>query len=56
MNVPEVIRRAVEIGKLDGRITFDELNKLCDGAMLDPKDIERILNALTGAGIWIEGD
>lgn len=56
MNLPEVIRRAIEIGKLDGRITFDELNKLCEGAVLDPKDIERILNALSEVGIWIEED
>ncbi|MDF0516379.1 RNA polymerase sigma factor region1.1 domain-containing protein [Bradyrhizobium yuanmingense] len=54
--MPEIIRRAIEIGTLDGRITFDELNKLCEGAMLDPKDIDLILNALSEAGIWIEGD
>ncbi|WP_042336437.1 RNA polymerase sigma factor region1.1 domain-containing protein [Bradyrhizobium sp. DOA9] len=56
MNVPEIIGRAIEIGTLDGRITFDDLNELCEGAMLDPKDIDRILNALSEAGIRIEGD
>lgn len=56
MNVPEIIRRAIEIGERNGKITFDELNQLCDSEELDPKDIERILNTLSEAGIWIEGD
>ncbi|WP_342740671.1 RNA polymerase sigma factor region1.1 domain-containing protein [Bradyrhizobium sp. B117] len=56
MSVAEVIRRAVEIGERSGKITFAELNKLCDSRELEPKDIERILNALSEAGIWIEGD
>jgi hypothetical protein len=56
MNVPEIIRRAIEIGEQNGKITFDELNQLCDGRVLDPKDIERILSTLSQAGIWIEGD
>lgn len=56
MNVPEIIRRAMEIGERDGKITFNELNQLCDSRLLDPKDVERILNALSEAGIWIEGD
>jgi hypothetical protein len=56
MNVPEIIRRAIEIGERNGKMTFDELNQLCDSGVLDPKDIERILNALSKTGIWIEGD
>jgi hypothetical protein len=56
MNVPEIIRRAIEIGERNGKITFDELNQLCDSGVLDPKDIERIFNTLSEAGIWIEGD
>lgn len=56
MNVPEIIRRAIETGERNGRITFDELNQLCDSGVLDPKDIGRILNALSEAKIWIEGD
>ncbi|MCK1617693.1 RNA polymerase subunit sigma-70 [Bradyrhizobium sp. 159] len=56
MNVSEIIRRAIEIGRPDGKITFDELNELCDSRVLDPKDIDRFLNALSEAGIWIEGD
>lgn len=56
MNVAQVIRRAIEIGERDGKITFTELNRLCDSRELDPQDIERIFNALSEAGIWIEGD
>ncbi|WP_074123501.1 RNA polymerase subunit sigma-70 [Bradyrhizobium sp. AS23.2] len=56
MSVPEIIRRAIEIGERNGKITFDELNRLCDSSVLDPKDIERVLNALSEARIWIEGD
>jgi hypothetical protein len=56
MSVPEIIRRAIEIGERNGKISFDELNQLCDSGALAPQDIERILNALSEAGIWIEGD
>jgi Sigma-70 factor, region 1.1 len=56
MDVPEIIRQAIEIGERNGKITFDELNKLCDNRALDPKTIEHILNSLSEAGIWIEGD
>ncbi|MDE5445374.1 RNA polymerase subunit sigma-70 [Bradyrhizobium sp. CSA207] len=56
MSVAEIIRRAIEIGERNGKITFDELNQLCDSRELDPKDIERVLNALSAAGVWIEGD
>lgn len=56
MRVPEIIRRAIEIGQREGKVTFDELNELCGSRVLDPKDIDRILSALSEAGIWIEGD
>ncbi|WP_439407933.1 RNA polymerase sigma factor region1.1 domain-containing protein [Bradyrhizobium sp. DASA03076] len=56
MNVPEIIRRAIEIGERNGKITFDELNQLCDSRVLDSKDIERILSTLSEAEIWVEGD
>jgi hypothetical protein len=56
MGMPEIIRRAIEIGERNGKITFNELDHLCDSGVLDPKDIERILNTLSEAGIWIEGN
>ncbi|MCK1391027.1 RNA polymerase sigma factor region1.1 domain-containing protein [Bradyrhizobium sp. 1] len=52
MSVPEIIRRAIEIGEREGKITFDELNELC-GNGIEPEHIERIFNALSDAGIWI---
>jgi hypothetical protein len=52
MSVPEIIRRAIEIGERNGQITFDELNELWDKReILQPKHIERILNALSQEGI-----
>ncbi|MBR0875050.1 RNA polymerase subunit sigma-70 [Bradyrhizobium tropiciagri] len=56
MSVPEIIRRAIEFGERNGKITFDELNQLCDSGVLAPKDIEWILNALSEAEIRIEED
>lgn len=57
MNLPEIIRQAMEIGERNGRITFDELNELCgNGIDVDPKDIERLLSALGEAGIWVEDE
>jgi hypothetical protein len=54
MSVPEILRRAIEIGGGNGKITFGELNQLCESRALEPKDIERILNTLSEAWIWIE--
>ncbi len=56
MSVAEIIRRAIEIGERNGKITFDELNQLCDSSTLDPRDVERVLSALSDAGVWVEGD
>jgi len=53
MDVPKIIRQAIEIGERNDKITFDELNQLC-GSGLEAEDIERILNALSEAGIWLE--
>ncbi len=55
MRVPEIIRQAIEIGERTGKITFDELNRL-GGSGLEAEDIERILNAVSEAGIRIEED
>jgi hypothetical protein len=53
VTVPEIIRQAIEIGQRNGKMTFGELDQLCGGG-LEAKDIERILNALSNAGIWLE--
>jgi len=54
MHVSEIIRCAIELGKREGRITFDELNELCPGNTVEPEDIERIIQALSDAEIRLE--
>ncbi|MCA1373000.1 MULTISPECIES: RNA polymerase sigma factor region1.1 domain-containing protein [Bradyrhizobium] len=56
MLVPDIIRRAIEIGERSGKITFDQLNQICEGRVLSPEDIDRILSAVSEAGIRIEED
>ncbi|WP_316176461.1 MULTISPECIES: RNA polymerase sigma factor region1.1 domain-containing protein [unclassified Bradyrhizobium] len=55
MQIFDVIRQAIEIGE-KGWITFDELNALCPANTVDPEDIERIMRALSDAGIRLEED
>jgi hypothetical protein len=54
MGISEIIRRAIEIGERNGKVTFDDLNALCDAREIQPEDIERVLNALDQAGISVE--
>jgi ClpX C4-type zinc finger/Sigma-70 factor, region 1.1 len=48
----ELIRRATEIGKQTGLITFDQLNELCPKE-LEPEDIEALYAALRDEGIQV---
>ena len=50
MKLPELVRKAVEIGKVNGTITFDQLNELI-ASNLGPEDIENLLQALRNEGI-----
>ncbi len=50
MKVQEVIRRAIEIGKPNGEITFAQVNELC-GPDADPEVVERLFEALRDEGI-----
>ena len=52
MRLQEIIRRATEIGKQTGFITFDQLNELCPKE-LEPEDIEALLAALRDQGIQL---
>ena len=53
----DMIRRAIELGRLTGEITFDQLNDLLSSATTEPEDIETIMQALSDEGInVIEGD
>jgi sigma-70-like protein len=48
MNLPEIIRAAIEIGEANGAITFDQLNELIETEKLEPDDIESLFQALGG--------
>ena len=52
MKGSDIIRRAIELGKPNGEITFDQLNELCGpDTGMEPEDIERLIVALSDAGI-----
>jgi hypothetical protein len=44
MNTTEIIRRAIEIGKASGEITFDQVNELCPAGMA-PEVVEQLFEA-----------
>ncbi|HZR71348.1 MAG TPA: RNA polymerase sigma factor region1.1 domain-containing protein [Bradyrhizobium sp.] len=53
----EIIRKAIELGRMRGFVTFDELNELCPSDTMAPEDIEGILEALSDEGInVVEGN
>jgi hypothetical protein len=54
MHISDIIRRAIAIGERKGWVTFDELNQICSGSTVEPEDIERIIHALSDAGIRLE--
>jgi hypothetical protein len=51
MKLPEIIRAAIEIGRRDGFVTFDQLNGLLPAATTEPEDIEALMLALSQEGI-----
>lgn len=53
MNLPEIIRAAIEIGEANGTITFDQLNELIEEEKLEPEDIESLLLALRNEGMHV---
>jgi hypothetical protein len=54
MRISVIIRRAIELGEPKGEITFDQLTELCGPAVdAEPEDIERLIAALSDAGIKI---
>jgi hypothetical protein len=54
----EIIRKAVEIGRMHGIVTFDQLNELLpsDADMAAPEDIEALMQALSDEGIRVVED
>jgi hypothetical protein len=51
VDLSEVIRSAVEIGRRDGFVTFDQLNALIDASKFEPEDIEDLVEALRYEGV-----
>ena len=46
-----MIQRIIELGRLRGFVTFDQLNELLPSATTEPEDIEAIIQALSDEGI-----
>ena len=51
MRHDEIIRKAIELGRMSGFVTFDQLNELCPSTTSTPEDIEAIMEALSDEGI-----
>jgi hypothetical protein len=57
MRQDEMIRKAIELGRMSGFVTFDQLNELCPSDTTAPEDIEAIMEALSDESInVVEGD
>ena len=50
------IPKVVELGRLRGFVTFDQLNELLPSATTEPEDIEAVMEALSTEGINIVED
>ena len=46
-----IIQRMIELGRVRGFVTFDQLNELLPSATTEPEDIEAIMEALSDEGI-----
>ena len=53
----EIVRKAIELGRTHGFVTFDQLNELFPSDMTAaPEDIEQLLKALSDEGINVIED
>jgi Sigma-70 factor, region 1.1 len=53
----EIIRKAIELGRMHGFVTFDQLNELLPSDTTAAEDIEALMAALSDEGInVVEGD
>ncbi len=52
----DIVRKAIELGRDKGFVTFDELNELWPSNMTDPKDVEAVLADLSDEGINVVED
>ena len=51
MTLTDFIRIAIEMGRRNGFVTFDQLNELLPPATTEPEDIETVMQALSDEGI-----
>ena len=47
----DIIRKALELGRMRGFVTFDQLDELVSLEMTAPEDIEALLGALSDEGL-----
>jgi hypothetical protein len=52
----DVVRKAIELGRDKGFVTFDELNELLPSTTATPEYIEAVLTALSNEGIHVIED
>ena len=48
-----IVERIIEIGRLRGFVTFDQINELLPSATTEPEDIEALFEALSTEGIHV---
>jgi Sigma-70 factor, region 1.1 len=48
-----IIQKIIELGRLKGFVTFDQLNELLPSATTESEDIESLLEALSAEGIHV---
>jgi hypothetical protein len=51
MGRQDIIQKVIELGRLRGFVTFDQLNEPLHSATTEPEDIEVLLEALRDEGI-----
>ncbi len=47
----DVVRKAIELARRNGFVTFGELDAIWPSAMTEPEDVEAVLMALNDEGI-----
>lgn len=52
----DLIRKAIELGRQKGFVTFDELNEIWPSTTTEPEDIEAVMAALSDEGINVIED
>jgi hypothetical protein len=55
MDWSEIVRKMVILAEEQGQITFAQINELVP-PKVEQADIERLIEALNGRGIWIVDD